>query len=846
MAANPRIQKILPHTLIVGIFIVLSCIFCYPALQGNKILPHDTYSWICVSQESRDYYQQTGENAFWTNSLFGGMPLALLDLHPENNWYQKLGALIQNYTEGQPTNPVFYFIIAMISFYALMLSLRIDKWIGAAGAIAFAFSSYIPIIAAAGHNTKLLDIALFPGLLAGMLITYRGKYFQGAALAGLFLALFLWAGHYQIIYYSLFVIAALIIAQFVNALKKNKIRQFLLASLVLALTAGFAALTGATSLLTAYAYNKHSIRGGKSELHAKSTESGGLDKDYAFSWSNSIGETFCILVPNLYGGSTAENIGEDSHLGNTLSELGAQPYIIDQMTANANTYWGPQPFVSGPVYFGAVICFLFVLSLCSIRSKYKWWVAGISLFFILLSLGSHFKALNYFLFDHLPMYNKFRTPSMALSIPLILFPAMGAWGLRALLNGGYTPEVIWKKVKAALFISGGLCVLILLSIMMFMDFTGERDQAMQQQYGQAGEQIMRAIREDRSAMAVKDTFRSLVYIILAALALWAYAKNKIKSQFAVLALGALITFDEVSVAKRYMNTDSFLDEMTYDQQFAPRPVDQQIMKDPDPYYRVMDLSDAGNGPFNNPKPSLFHKMVGGYHPAKLEIYQDLIENQLSNLNYPVLNMLNTKYFIVPGRNGQQPQVQPNPAALGNAWFVSEVQWAATADEEMQALNGPSINNPMDTTKGNFQPATTVVIREKYKDQFGDYSFGKDSAAQVKLTRYSPREIAFSSNNSRNGFAVFSDIYYPEGWTATIDGRKVPIYCVDYILRGLQVPEGEHIIKFSFALPDFEKGEKIALTGSILLTLLILTGLFFAYKESRSKQDEQGSTPSVKQ
>ena len=642
MAATSNTRQFLPHALIIGIFIILSCIFCYPAFQGNKILPHDTYSWICVSQESRDYYQETGENAFWTNSLFGGMPVALLDLHPETNWYSKLGAAIQNYTNGEPTNPVFYFIIAMISFYTLMLSLRVNKWIGAAGAIAFAFSSYIPIIAAAGHNTKLLDIALLPGLLAGMITAYRGKYFQGAALAGLFLALFLYAGHYQIIYYAIIVIAVMVIAFLVQAIRNGQFKRFLLASLSLAVTAAIASLTSATPLITAYAYNAHSIRGGTSELHAKSAEGGGLDKDYAFSWSNGIGETFCILVPNLYGGSTAENIGEDSHLGEALSGMGAQPYMIDQMTTHANTYWGPQPFVSGPVYFGAVVCFLFVLSLCAIRSKHKWWAAGVALFFILLSLGSHFQALNYFLFDHLPMYNKFRTPSMALSIPLLIFPAMGAWGLCELLNGHYNKEEIWKKVRTALVITGGLCVLILISAMMFMDFTGERDQAMQQQYGQAGEQIMRAIREDRSAMAMKDAFRSLVYIALAALALWAYAKNKIKSQFAVLALGALITIDEVSVAKRYLNSDSFLDEITYEQQFAPRLVDQQIMKDTDPYYRVMDLSDGGNGPFNNPKPSLFHKMVGGYHPAKLEIYQDLIEHQLSNLNYPVLNMLNTK------------------------------------------------------------------------------------------------------------------------------------------------------------------------------------------------------------
>lgn len=838
MATNTRFKKSIPHLIIIGIFIVIACIYCYPQLKGESVLPPDIFNWLAMSKEARDYYTSTGQNAFWSNSMFSGMPLSMTYVKTSGNWYGELNNIVNGIKIDKPINPLMLFLVAMISFYVLMRSLRINKWIGAVCAVGFAFSSYLPIIIAAGHGTKMMDISLMPGVLAGIIYMYRGRYGLGIVVTAIFLAFFLASGHYQIIYYSLFVIALLVIATFIGMLKQKKTKQFLIGSLLLLVIVGFASLTMYSALSIVSEYNKFSMRGGTSELAANKDKKGGLDKDYANSWSNGIGETFCIMVPNLYGGSSSENIGEDSHFGETLSELGAQQDMIERATSAAPTYWGPQPFLSGPIYFGAVICFLFVLSLFTIKSKHKWWVIGVCFFFIMLSWGSHFKAFNDIVFDLIPMYNKFRTPSMALSVPLVLFPAMGAWGLYELLKGEYTSQEAVKKVKYALFITGGLCVLLLLCCFMFFDFKGVNDEPMAQQYGkEVGDKIVRALRADRSSIAIKDIFRSLVFIALAAAALWAFAKNKIKATYALGAIALLIAIDEFPVAKRYLNKDAYLDEDAYTQAFAPSGVDAQILNDKDPYYRVFDLSKGLGNTFNDVRPALFHKLIGGYHPAKMEIYQDLIANQISKLNIPVLNMLNTKYIITPADKQRPEMAQPNPAALGNAWFVSDIKWAATADDEMNALNGPALNNPMDTTVGNFQPQHTVVIREKYRKELGNYVFGKDSTAVIKLTKYSPRDLEYQSNNTQNGFAVFSDIYYPLGWKATVDGKEATIYNVNYVLRGLQIPAGKHYIKFSFMLEGFEKGERFSLYGSIGLTVIILAGLFLIFRYKKNDDDD---------
>ncbi len=827
MQQQETFKKFLPHLLVIGIFLAVSCIFNYPAFQGKTLDQHDVKTWLWLSRESREYHTQTGENAFWANNTFSGMPQVQTDFHSPGNWYHFLIPILGVTNPTDSGNPTGFFFVAMISFYILTSTLRMNRWLGAIGAIAFAFSTYNPIIITAGHTTKFLNIVYFPAILAGMILAYRGKYIAGGALAGLFLAFFFDANHIQIIYYSIFVVVAVILTALIAALRKGEFKKWFLASLSLGLAAAFAFGTSASRFIGTLEYTPYSTRGGSSELTKNQQKAGGLDKDYAFQWSNGVGEIFTILVPNLYGAGAT--FPESSNFAEALTRRSVPPQQVDQMISNPSLmYWGPQTFLSGAVYFGAVICLLYILSFFIIKSRYKWWVAGICLFFICISLGDHFKLLNYFMFDHVPLFNKFRSPNMALFVPSIFFPLLGMWALKDIFEERVSREELLKKLKYALMITGGLCVILLIVTQGVFDYRGVGDARYEKDFGA---DIMKAIREDRASAATKDVFRSLVFVLLAAGVLWAYAKDKINKKVAIAGIGLLVVIDLLPVAGRYLGEHNYIDSDTYmAMNFEPSPASRQIMNDKDPYFRVFNLT---SGPFQDAKTSYFHNSVGGYHGAKMEIYQDLIDEQLGKMNGQVLNMLNTKYYIVPGQRGEE-MVYPNPGACGNAWFVNEIKWVKTADEEMDALNAAPFNNPGDTTAGDFQPLQTAVIRDTFKNILGTVNAGKDDAAYVRLAQngYSPRHLKFESENSRDGFAVFSDIYYPLGWVAKIDGKEVPIVRVNYVLRGLRVPAGKHSIEFSYESPSFAKGERLALAGSILLTLFILSGLFVTLRKTK--------------
>lgn len=833
-------KSFLPHILIVAVFIIVSCVFCYPAFQGKIINQGDFFSWRYMAREGINYHDATGKTALWMNNAFSGLPSVMTTMFSNSNWFGNLGSLMVFSNHKDPNNPAAYFFWAMFCFYILMQTLNVNKWLSLIGAIAFAFSSYNPIIIAAGHTTKMLDIGYLPAIIAGILLVYRGKYWLGGIVTALFLALFLSAGHYQIIYYGAVLIGIIVIAKLIQKIKTHQLKQWLIASALLFGIALVAGATKAINILPVQSYNPYSIRGGNSELtgdmHAKS---GGLSKDYAFQWSNGIGETLCLLVPDLYGGASGEDIGTDSHYGKTLTSLGVNPNQVFQMTTQAPMYWGPQPFVSGPVYFGAIICFLTVLSLFIIKNPFKWWIAGASLFFILLAMGSSLSWFNYFMFDYFPLLNKFRTPSMALSIPSILFPMLAFWALRDIFKEEIGKEELLKKLKSSLYIVGGLCLLILLATYMGMDYVGSSDQQLLQMAGKnqsVGQQLVNAIHADRASAAHTDAFRSLIFVLLSGGVLWLFLKNKLNKNLAIAGLGLLICIDEIPVASRYLNDKNYMDDFTYEQQYQPSTADLQIMKDKSPSYRVLNLTVS---PFNDAKTSYFHNSIGGYHPAKLEIYQELIENQLSKLNSSVLDMLNTKYFIVPGKDGQ-PLVQQNPKACGAAWFVADIKWAKDARETMNDLNAPSLSNPApDTSADVFKPLQTAVLRDSLKKYFANYTFGKDSSASITVKKYTPDTIIYQTNNKEAGLAVFSEIYYPKGWKATIDGKAAPIFRTNFVLRALKIPAGSHQVEFTFDMPSFHEGEKISYAGSILLTLFILTGivvLVIKYKKEGTEEN----------
>lgn len=820
-------KKLLPHLYIIAAFAIISVVYCLPALQGKVLSQHDNISWKAMYHETEAYFDSTGINPLWTNNMFGGMPNYTIGI-PESDNYVGMVHLLATGLLAKPAN---YLFLAMVCFYILMVVMRIDRWLGLIGGLAYTFATYNVVIIGAGHDTKMLAIAYMPAVLAGLISIYRGAWLGGGALMGISLALMVGSNHYQVMYYAAIMIVFYFFGKLVLTIKnKENLGKFVTSSVIAGAIALASLGTSMAYILTTKEYAKVTMRGGESELTINKTEAkkaGGLDKDYAFRWSNGIGETFCFMIPYLYGGSTSEPIEKAPQ---TEALVGGQ-------TDRIPMYWGPQAetgIFSGPVYFGAVICFLFVLGIVVVRSAHKWWIVAVCILTIMMSWGKNLPSFNYWLFDTLPMYNKFRTPTIILIIPQLLFPMLGIWGLSEILKGNVSKEEAWKKVKLAAGITAGICVLFALAGGMFFNFTNATFDA------QLPQQLMGPLKEDRQALATKSSLTSAVYILIAASLIWAFVKDKINRNIMVGGIGLIVAIDLISVASNYLNEANYEDPSDYEAMFQPRQVDQAIMQDKDPYYRVLDLS---KNTYNDAIQAYFHKCIGGYSPAKMEIYQDLIDVQLGGaqsggkFNAQVLNMLNAKYIIFQPGQQQQAMYQPNPAALGNAWFVNEVQWAKTADEEMQMLNAP----PLGDTAFNpnaFNPARTAVVRANFEGQLAGYQFGKDSAASIQLTKYGLNDLSFVSNNSQNGFAVFSDIWYPYGWEAYVDGKQTEIIRANYVLRAIKIPAGQHTIEFKFRPQSFATGNTIAMFSSLLLIGLMLAGIFMGLKGSKAATDEQ--------
>ena len=789
-------------------FAVISLMYCYPQLNGKKLNSHDNISWMGMAHEAMTYHEKTGNDVLWSNSMFGGMP----------SYTTFVGCTNTNYLFYVQTvlqaigKPAYFFFIAMLCFYFLMRVMGANKWAGMLGAMAYAFSTYNPIIIQVGHDTKMLTMAFLPAALAGLYLIYKEKWLWGAAITGVFFSLIFSNNHFQVIFYAFIIFFFFAIVMFIIAIQEKKLKQFFISSAIAGASMAIGIGPSATSLLITNEYSKETMRGGASELsgHDKKTN-GGLDKEYAFRWSNGIGETFCLMIPYLYGGASGESADKAPK---TSEAIGG---AADQLPL----YWGPQPFLSGPVYFGAAICFLFVLGTIIVRSPHKWWIIAASIAGIVLSWGKNFDGLNYFLFDHIPYLNKFRTPSMALIIPEFLFPLMGVWAIQEVLDRKDDPKVM-KGLMMAAGITAGLCLLLGVGGSMFFNFTGGEDDQLQQQ-------MVALLKLDRASLAASSGLKSAFFILAAAALLWAFIKNMIKSTLLIGGIGLIIAVDLIPVAQAYLSEKNYVDASDFDKNFEPRKVDSQILQDPDPYYRVLDLS---KNTYNDAVQAYFHKCIGGYHPAKMEIYQDLIDRQMSRgYNGQVLNMLNTKYIIVGGQK-REPYVIPNRTACGNAWFVDEVKWANTADEEMDGLTAPQIGDTAVPGPNAFNPRKTAIIRSTFKTEMGSYAFSKDSAASVKLDKYGLDDISFKSSNSKDGLAVFSDIYYAKGWKAYVDGKETPIMKADYVLRSIKVPAGNHLIEFHFRPESFYKGQKIGLASSLILMAICIMALLALFKKEK--------------
>jgi hypothetical protein len=822
------LKKATPHLIAVAAFLLIAIVYCQPALTGKVVNQHDVIGWKGMVQQSFEYKDATGRFPLWTNSTFSGMPaytVAMDASHPVS-----IGYVYLLLTLGLPI-PVQYFFVACLCFYFLCMIMRMRPWLGAMAAIAFAYCTYDPVIVSVGHNTKMQALALAPVIIAAMMLLFERKYLWGMALMAIFFGLQVGTQHMQIVYYTLLVLGFFSMGFLVKSIKEGYVKNYLI-SIALALVSGLIGFgTYAVSLLPIQEYSKETMRGGRSELTAADSANatkGGLDKEYAFRWSYGISETFTLLVPGIYGGSNGGNEhSASSAFVQRMTEVGVPEENAIQM-ANGYSYWGDQPNTAGPVYLGAVICFLFIFAMVYTKTWHKWWILAAVLFAIMLSWGRHFPMFNNFLFDYMPFYKKFRAPSMSLVIPQLLVPLLAAYGIDKLLNAQASRDEIFKKFKHALFITGGILALLVL-FYISADFNGPNDgrirenfanqmmyqqsqgqqptPQMQQQANAFGQSLVNGLEEDRKSMFVRDFIRSIVFMGLAALLVWAYIRNKVNGLVLMIGLFGLSSIDLIAVATRYLNHKNFVEKEEFEAVFTPTAADQQILADPVKPFRVFDQTDEQNGPWNSSRASYFHNAVNGYHPAKLGLYQDLIEMHLGNGNMQVFNMLNTRYFIMNDPSTRQPVAQRNAGAFGPAWFAKDVRLVKNADEEIKALENTSLRD-------------TAVMQEKFRALLTAVPQA-DFAATIQVTEYKNDKITYRTNAAGNQFAVFSEIYYPHGWEATIDGKKAEILKVNYALRGLPVPAGQHTIEFVFKPASYALGNTLMLISSLLAYALLI-------------------------
>jgi hypothetical protein len=835
---NSFLKKATPHLIAAALFLIIAIVYCQPALQGKVMNQHDVIGWRGMSQQSVEFKEKYGHFPLWTNSLFSGMPaysVYMQATHPV-----QIGYVYNILTLGLPL-PAQFFFIACLTFYFLCMVLRIRPWLAILAAIAYAYSTYDPVIVSAGHNSKIHALSVAPAVIAGLLLIFERKYLWGMGILATFFGIEIGTQHLQIVYYTFIILGFLTIGFLVKSFKEKYLKNALV-SIGLAIVAGLIGFaTYAVLMLPVQEYAKETMRGGRSELtpvDKKNATAGGLDKSYAFMWSYGVGETSTLLVPGAYGGSN----GGREHSGSTnLTELMSQYGIPEENAlqyANGYSYWGDQPNTSGPVYIGAVICLLFIFAMVYLKSWHKWWILAAVVFGILLSWGKNFSAFNNFLFDYMPYYNKFRAPSMSLVIPQLLMPLLSVLAIDKLLNAQASREELFKKLKQTVFIGAGIFALLLL-FYFSADFKGPNDgrirdnftqmmlqqsrgqqptPEIQQQASAFGQSIVSALVADRKSEFMRDYIRSFVLVALTVLLLGAFVKNKLKPMPLMIGLLVLSSFDLLAIGRRYLNNDLFIDPEEFEQAFVPTQADRQIMADPNKPFRVFDQTDEVNGPWQSARASYFHNSVGGYHPAKLGLYQDLIERQLGNGNMQVFNMLNTKYFLVNNPAARQPVAQINPDAFGPAWLVKNIHFVKTPDDEMKALDSISLKDTA-IVQEKFQPAI------KFQPQF-------DSTATIKVGEYLNDKITYQFSAATNQFAVFSEIYYPRGWDAYIDGNKAEYVKVNYVLRGMAIPAGKHTIEFRFEPSSYKTGNLLMAIGSLLCYGLLLAAIITERKRRK--------------
>ena len=808
---------------------VVAWIMFYPSdVNGDVLQQHDVMQGVANGQEGVLHEQQTGEITRWTDALFGGMPtFQIRPTYANSGWLSWVGKV---YSLGFP-EPVSWIFMMMLGFFILMLAFKVKWYLAVLGAIGYGLSSYFFILIGAGHIWKLLTLTYVPPTLAGIVWCYRGKYLAGAGLAALAGAMQLLSNHVQMTYYFGFVIVALVIGFLIQAISEHTLKQWGIATALLVVAGGLAIAANAPNLYMSYKYQKESIRGGHSELTPVEGEQGaqltdgGLDKEYITMWSYGKDETFTLMIPNVKGGATIKpehgdnkflNLAETSQ-AQSLNEKGKIGGQEMQAIAQFAQYFGDQPMTNGPVYVGVLIFALALLGVAVVRGPVKWSLVVVTIISIFLAWGHNMMWLTDLMIDYFPFYNKFRAPASWLVVAELTMPLLAVLALKEMFD---SKQDFWREHKWAIIGAFGftalVCLLTWLIPSMFGSYSQQEVDAYMAQLQQYPT-IDQAIRDVRGAMVSSDAMRSLLFLALGCAVLVAYRMNKINPMVTSLALAAVVLIDMGTVNKRFVDSETFVpaEEVQVARGYAPRPVDTKILQDKQLSYRVLDLQHFGDA-----MPSYFHKTVGGYHAAKLTRYNDLINRQLAQNNQRVVDMLNTKYIITDDNN-----YQLNPGALGNAWFVDSIAWVKGADQEMAALDSLPV-------------AHAAVADEQFREVLKDAQ-PVQPGDTIALTSYAANKLTFKSHSANGGLAVFSEVYFPWGWQATIDGKTAPIGRVNYVLRAMQLPAGDHTIVMTYDPQEVHQTEGLATGAIIAIFAILLLGAGLAFRRHGSLTHGEG-------
>ena len=824
-------KRIIPDMVAILVFAVISFAYFCPAVTEGRILSqHDSVAGIGAGQESKEYMEQTGERTRWTNSIFGGMPT--YQMSPSYESTDMLKGIENLYHLYLPTY-VWYVFVMLLGFYILLRAFDFKVWMAGLGAIIWAFSSYFFIIIAAGHIWKFITLAYIPPTIAGMVLCYRGKCLTGGLVTAFFVALQIMSNHVQMSYYFLFVMLFMAIAYGVKAFQEKALANYFKRTGVLVVAGLLGVCINLSNLYHTYEYSKESMRG-KSELvkenSANQTDSG-LERDYITQWSYGIGETFSLLVPNVKGGASVPLAANEKAMEK------ANP-MYRSIYSQLGQYWGEQPGTSGPVYVGALVMFLFVLALFIVKGPMKWALLAATVLSILLSWGKNLMGFTDFFIDYVPMYNKFRAVSSILVIAEFTIPLLAMLGLKEVVS---RPQLLQERKKdfwISFALTGGLALLFaVMPNVFFSSYVSTMEMhALQSIPADQLMPLLANLEEVRQSLFTSDAWRSFFIIVIGAGLVWAYGMGKLKQVPMIAALAVLCLVDMWDVNKRYLYDDQFVEKQVQTQGFSQSETDKLILQDEALDYRVLNLA---SNTFNENNTAYWHKSVGGYHAAKLRRYQEMIEGHISGemnslfkavseaggemekvnpAEFPVLNMLNTRYFIFPLQGGQTVPLD-NPYALGNAWFVDEVQYVNNANEEIAAIHG-------------LNPLQKAIVDKKFEASVR--SMPSDSLATIELVEYQPNYLKYEENSEKGGTVVFSEIYYP-GWQSTVDGEEVPHGRANYILRAMNVPAGKHIVEFKFDPKSLHTTETIAFVAMGLLALLAVVVVVLRVKACRKAE-----------